>query len=198
MTVSQSDLLNALPFTLGEDASARPEKARDFLALWHAADSNTRLSQDDEGNSVLHFIALYGYDDLIQTVLNDEPELAEKKRTYTDEYPIHLAVSNAIFEEHGDSGLAVIKKLYACDPNTATHQNSDDQTALHYAVRYGSAKMVKYCCEHLGQANIDEKDTEGMTALAWAESKPAMKAYLIGQGAKEAEVDFRAQTQMRL
>ncbi|MDF1646013.1 MAG: ankyrin repeat domain-containing protein [Legionellaceae bacterium] len=195
----QPALFNALEIG---DAEERPAREAIFRALWAVTSPDIRASQDDDGSTALHLIASNGFSGLIRETLDSAPELSMKVMKYTGDYPVHMAILGAKMD--GEAAFAVLQKLFECDEGTSKHENAEEQTALHYAARYGSLEIIRLCCENQSVAgvvsNIDKKDEHGMTALAWVEAErenePAIKAYLISEGAQEDLVDLRSRTQV--
>ncbi len=188
---------NVLELSMAEGASARPPREIIFRELWQAMNAGARLCQDNIGRTVLHVMAMHGFDKLVAEVCADAPDLVEKRMATnqynTGECPIHTAVLNG--------NLPVVEALYAIDPFAATRTDLENQTPLHYAAREGSLDMVTACSLQHQRAglDIDVKDENGMTPLAWAEQAgngADVKAYLIEQGADEDKVDLRSQTQV--
>ena len=152
----------------------------------------TRLCRDNSGRTVLHVMAMHGFDELVAEVCAAAPRLLEKRMEANQynggECPIHTAILNG--------NLSVVKALYKADHLAATRTDLKKKTPLHYAARYGSVDMVETCLSH-HKGLIDIKDDEYMTPLAWAEqNNEAVKAYLIEKGADEAKIDLRFQTQV--
>ncbi len=139
-------------------------------------------AQNQEGQTLLHAMVVYGFENLILDILQDMPELALKHAKKNREYPIHTAVSN--------HQLDVVKLLLEVS-GVARLKNDMNQTALHYAARFGSQDMVQLCCKHRA-GNIDEKDRAGKTPLALAkeENTPDVEAILIARGADENLLGF--------
>ena len=188
-------LLNVLRLQDDEGAEEKAARAMAFKEAWDRTSPAMREGQNDEGDTVLQFMAVHGFDGLIQDVLQQAPHLAEKATKARGEYPIHTAILN----ERAGSGeaLAVVNKLFECDPKSWEYKTLNGRTALHYAARYGSRDMVE-CCYQKSQGGIDEEDRDGMTALAWAidAGNEAARTYLIEQGADENLVNLRSRTQV--
>jgi hypothetical protein len=187
-------LLNILRVQDDEGAEDKAARAVAFKAAWDKTSPAIREGQNDEGDTVLQFMAVHGFEGLIQDVLHDAPSLAGKATHARGEYPIHTAILNGF--SGSEEALAVVNKLFECDPQSGGYKTLQGRTALHYAARYGSLEMVKCCYENY-QGNIDEEDRDGMTALAWAvnEGQEAVQAYLIEQGADQDLVNLRSRTQ---
>ncbi len=187
----QAPIFNVLT-VFGEDGVAqRASRAVIFRQLWDVTNTDIRAGEDNDGYTVLQLMAIFGFDVLIQETLLREPSLAKKTMRHTLDYPIHTAILNAMVNQHGEHGLAVIKALFESDPDCATYRNAKGQTALHYAVCYGHLDMVEYCTQYYNN-RLDEIDHDGITALGMldssSESADEIRGYLIGQGAHEPVV----------
>jgi len=183
----QPPLFNALELSMAEGPDVIPKRTAIFKTLWEATSPEVRLIQAKEGITIVQLMAIHGFADLTREILKTDPQLAKLTMHHTAEYPIHTAILNG--------HLDVAEALFDLDPNTGTYKNTRQQSALHYAARYGSEAMVSVCCEHRA-GDIDEKDSQGKTPLTWAkeENNDNVQNYLIAQGANEDLVDSRATT----
>jgi uncharacterized protein len=173
--VTPLQLFQALELTLMDGPKEIVKKTADFKALWARATPEVRRAQNEAGQTVLHLMIIYGFDALIPDLLKEMPELALRHAKKDSEYPIHTAVANHQFE--------VVALLFEI-PGVARLKNKLNQTALHYAARFGSQDMMKLCCEKRA-GDINEKDRSGKTPLDLTkeENTPDVEAVLIAYGA---------------
>jgi uncharacterized protein len=183
----QPPLFNALECAISDTPEIKATRAEAFNLLWDNT-TEKRLSQDKQGNTVLHLMAVYGFEHLIRDYIEEVRQLADVPTYYNDRtYPIHKAILNRRFD--------AAKALFELDPKTPHYRDKNNQSPLHYAVRYGPKDMVELCCEHQ-KNNLDERDRNGKTALAWAieGGRTEVKEYLIQQGADEDAANSRTAT----
>lgn len=93
--------------------------------------------RDNAGNNLIHHMAQAGFDDLMSEVLQKKPHLAFTAN-HRGEYPIHTAILNK--QTKALSRLLQLKGASALE-------DARKRTALHYAACYGTALMVKLCCD---------------------------------------------------
>ena len=188
-TEGQPPLFNVLELSMADGPEVIPQRDVLFRTLWHATAPETRLTQDKEGNTVLQLMAVHGFDALTREILEQAPQLASRYMNTTREYPIHTAILNG--------QLKVMEALFDLDPETPTYKTFKNQSALHYAARYGSLQMITLCCTHRA-GDIDEKDNAGKTPLTWAkeENSDDVYDYLIEQGANSDLIDSRSTTRV--
>ncbi|MDF1677090.1 MAG: ankyrin repeat domain-containing protein [Legionellaceae bacterium] len=199
----QPPLFNVLELAMrerfGENAAAAKALRREiFWEIWEKTDPELRTGQDEDGQTILHLMAINGFDELIPEVLarlGDDKSLLTKQMqdnfVYHGEYPIHTAILNA--------QLDVVRVLYALDSDSATYTDADGKTPLHYAAQYGKEEMIRVCGEQ-HQGEVDVKDDKLRTPLMLTKEynrtpdKDAVLAYLTSMGANEANVDTRGTT----
>lgn len=168
-----------------------------FRILWEKTDENLRFCRDRFGNNVLHLIATFGFDELVEEVFHANPELAGQATAFNaHECPIHLAILN--------KKESIVQKLLTLDNKSLTYLNgSHHQSALHYAARYGSEELLRECCRHFKvlpqPKDIDKRDDKGMTALAYAKERGdrVIEQILVDYGADESNVSYLGRTQYR-
>ncbi len=201
----QPPLFNTLELAMrerfGENVTAAKAGRREiFWEIWEKTDPALRIGQDEDGGTILHLMAINGFDELISEVLarlGDDKSLFTKHMkdnfVYHGEYPIHTAVLNGQLE--------VVRVLYGLDPHAATYIDADGKTPLHYAAQYGQEEMVCLCGEqHTG--DIDVRDDRLRTPFMLAKEynstpdKAAVLAYLTSKGADEENIDTRVTTRM--
>ena len=185
----QPPLFNALECSMSEGAEVIPAKEKIFEALWQASTPDTRSIQDKAGHTVLHVMAHYGFDKLMQKVLHEQPSLASKFILSNRQYPIHTAILN--------NNIEAVRVLCELDPEAVARTTYKDESALHFAARYGSKAMMETCFEHY-DGNIDATDSAGKTPLAWAIKKEHTEIadYLRSQGADDSAVDDRSDSKL--
>ena len=94
------------------------------------------LQQTNEsGDTILHTMAVYGYQELMKEMLSDSKKLASVANNVMH-YPIHKAILNGQHE---------CAKILATIPGLKNLIDSKKQNALHYAAKYGDASMVRIC-----------------------------------------------------
>ncbi|MCH9756606.1 MAG: ankyrin repeat domain-containing protein [Gammaproteobacteria bacterium] len=181
-TVTPSQLFQALEMTVTDGPEALVKKTAEFKALWMRATPEVRSAQNGAGQTLLHVMVVYGFEDLIKDVLQEMPKLALRHAKEKGEYPIHTAILNHEIE---------VVQLLLEVPGVARLKNNIGQTALHYAARFGSQDMMALCCK-MRAGNINEKDRLGKTPLALAkeDNTPDVEAVLIARGADENVVGF--------
>ncbi|KTC82733.1 ankyrin repeat domain-containing protein [Legionella cincinnatiensis] len=165
----QSSLL--LPILHDEELPQLKEEI--FFELFPVT-TDALTKQDNAGNTLLHQLAAHGFLKIIKKLLNDNPQLAFIQNN-VGVFPIHTAILNQQPE--------VVEFLLSIK-GVSELSDSKNRNALHYAARYGSAKIVKMCCHMV--ANIDIRDSEGKTPLllaSLANNKEAV-AVLTEYGAK--------------
>jgi ankyrin repeat protein len=179
--VTSAQLFQVLELTLTDGPNEMKKKAAEFQALWARATPDIRAVKNAEGQTLLHVIVIYGFNQLIKEILQDMPALALQHAKKEGDYPIHTAVAHHQIE---------VTQLLLAVPSVARLKNNLGQTALHYAARFGSQDMMLLCCQKR-VGNIDEKDRFGKTPLALAklENTPDVEAVLIAQGADENLVE---------
>jgi ankyrin repeat protein len=173
--VTAQQLFQVLELTVSDGPKELKKRALEFKQLWDNASPEVRRAQNAAGQTILHLMVIYGFEMLIPDILKEIPALALRHAKNNNECPIHIAIAN--------HQIAVAKLLFEV-PGVANLRNSKNQTALHYAARFGSQEMVLLCCQKR-VGHIDEKDRLGNTALALAqaENTPDVEAVLIAQGA---------------
>lgn len=174
--VTSNELFQALELGMNDGPKEMKQKAAAFKLLWDEATPEVREKQDAAGNTLLHQMIIYGFNDLAKWAITEMPKLALKHNKQQGEYPIHLAISH--------QNLEVVDALFKVS-GVASQRNDRRQTIMHYAGRYGTQDMATLCCRHR-VLDINAKDSFGKTALAWAreENSPDVEAVLIAHGAR--------------
>ncbi len=188
-------LFCALNLPMSATRADIPEHEAVFKLLWEHTAPEIRTGQDELGSTVLHLMAIHGFDRLADDVLQQAPQLSCMARSYhTQDYPIHSAILN------DQCAVAVI--LLARDAQTWTYLNALGQTPLHVAAQSGSKALLMICCEH-HQGDIDQVDREGQTALALLRGRHDLTATqcsdfeqcLLAKGARAEHIQHLGITQ---
>lgn len=168
----QYPLFSALFLPILYEDELRKNKIKIFSLLKEKG--NQLLNQDKNGDTVLHQMALHGFDTLIKETLATHPELAFIKNKHTH-YPIHTAILN-------DQIKSVIPLLQV--NNGSTVKDSNGWMAIHYAARYADKEILEECCKF--STNKDTKDIIGKTPLMLATELGRLSAVrtLIEYGAQ--------------
>ena len=111
--------------------------------------------QDQNGNTILHQMAIHDFGDLMDVLLQRNPQLAQINNK-ASHYPIHTAILNDQIE----NARALLYVKFA--DNLA---DSHGRIALHYAARVGNVEMIKLCCmKNFTDVTDKEKKTPIMLA----------------------------------
>lgn len=170
---NQYPLFSALILPVLHDDQQRQNKIKIFKLLKDKG--NQPLNhRDDNGNTVLHQMALQGFDDLLKETLATNGDLAYIKNNHTH-YPIHTAILNNKIQ-------SAILLLRVKDGTTLTDSNG--WTPLHYAARFANKPLMEECCKF--STNKDPIDFLGRTPLMLAAELGRLSAVqtLIAHGAK--------------
>lgn len=152
---NQYPLFSALILPVLYDEQLRQNKIKIFKLL---KDKGNQLlnHRDDNGNTVLHQMALQGFDELLKETLATNGDLAYIKNNHTH-YPIHTAILNNKIQ-------SAILLLQVKDGTTLT--DSKGCSPLHYAARYANKPLMEECCKFI--TNTDPLDFLGRTPLMLA------------------------------
>ncbi|MDP3560072.1 MAG: ankyrin repeat domain-containing protein [Legionellaceae bacterium] len=140
------------------------KKEKIFLLLKNA---ESVMHPDASGDTVLHLMAMHGYEALSAEIVRDYPALVLECNHWRH-YPIHTAILNA--------QLPVARILLAL-PGVAEQADGHGRVPLHYAACYGSEEMVTLCCETAADRNIH--DSEGKTAKMLAHEQHNVEAIKV-------------------
>lgn len=137
--------------------------------------------QDDNGNTILHQMALHDFDTLIKETLTTNPELFYIHNN-NSHYPIHTAILN-------NSLLSVTHLLEVQEGSTLA--DSKGWVALHYAALYANEKIVEVCC--MFSKNKDPLDYLGRSPLMLAAEQGELSTmkYLVAHGANLELTDLQ-------
>lgn len=174
----QLPIFSALMLPIDGDEALKARKSRIFKYLKSKA-PETLEHQDNSGNTVLHLIATYGYESLIEEVLRSVPKLFRIQNNHS-RYPIHTAIL--------DNQIECVRAFLSV-PNIEQLTDSSGETALHYAAKYGSKEMIALCITAFKK--IDIPDDIGKTPLMAAAESGNVKAMeaLITAGADATLTD---------
>ena len=163
------------PFATGESPlmlaarGGRPEAVRVLLA--HGADVNTRDSQS--GQTALMWAAVRGSFDVVEMLLDAGADVHVKTPAVVRENPNDIPFGS---DQPPDKAMSNTGFLwYEPDPSAFS--------ALMFAVRSGNQHVLRTLLD--GGANVDDKLSNGMTALilAIANKHWELAAYLLDRGA---------------
>lgn len=151
----QYPIFNSLILPIRHNEQLRQSK----IAIFNLLNDNELqiLShQDESGNTVVHQMAVQGFDYLLTEILKTHSSLADIKNNHTH-YPIHTAILNDNFKcVHVLIGIK----------NADTLTDSNGWTPLHYAARYANTDILKECYQ--ASNNKNPRDLMGRTPLLLA------------------------------
>ncbi|KAK5644313.1 hypothetical protein RI129_005613 [Pyrocoelia pectoralis] len=156
------DLLNEL-ISKGADINKRTHAGGTPLSLhiqhWYTRRSTTKILLDkgadvsivdnQTGNSLLHFAAEKGNDDILEVLLSTSMDI--NSRNNEGDTPLHLSI------KRGYTSAAELILTKGADPNIADGRNN---TCLHSAVTGGAEDLVKSLLKHGANANAANNDNE--------------------------------------
>ncbi|MFJ1267107.1 ankyrin repeat domain-containing protein [Legionella lytica] len=134
--------------------------------------------QDSNGDTVLHRMALHGFNDLIDETLISNPRLASMKNNNT-QYPIHTAILNG--QEKAVSSLL--------NENSADLADSNGWKPLHFAARQTNNMILEECLRYPNHLNEPDIHRRTPVMLAAELGNIEAVATLISHGAKIDLVD---------
>lgn len=161
------------------DVQLVQRKERIFFSLLPLTPESLTM-QDKDGNTLLHLLTTQSFDNLIAQLIQNHSELAFIKN-HASLYPIHTAILN--------SQAKAVDLLLSIN-GVAELGDTQKCLALHYAARYGTAAMVRSCCDAAADSN--SRDALGRTPLLWAASAGNNEVFnaLIKNGADTSLVDY--------
>lgn len=184
---NETPLFSCLKCRISDTPEDKATRAQIFELLWDQTPEQL-MHQDREGYTVLQLMAVGNFANLIQTCLTAAPTLGHIPANFQNgTFPIHNAILNGAYD--------AAKALFETDSNTSSYVDDEDQTPLHYAVRYSNLDMVKLCCEHQ-KDNLNAQDREEKTALNWATDEDIIR-YLVDAGAEKNDEADRNSTVYR-
>lgn len=173
-----------VPILHDSDLIANKEKIFNELA---AQAPNSITHQDNGGDSLLHLMAIHGFDSLAKQSLEKNEQLAFCRNNFS-RYPIHTAILN--------HQIAIVRLLLEI-AKVNMLADSQGRKPLHYAAMYGQKEMVALCCEH---SDINMKDYANKTPLHLAIEANNIAAIpvLLAKGADVTLIDFENKTALSL
>lgn len=137
-------------------------------------------ARSQSGNTLLHFMAIYGYDLLIQKTIQENKKLALITNNL-GQCPIHSAILNGQHE--------AVKQLIAIE-GAENLTDARGRNALHYAAVHGDSEMMAICLD--SSLPIDALSIQHQTPLILATiaDKPAAVKALLDKGAAVNLEDF--------
>jgi uncharacterized protein len=183
---NQFPLYCALNLDTMDEGDEKERREAIFRLLW-GADPDTVLHVDEDGNTVLHQMARYGFDELARDVLTKHPNLALLPN-HQGECPIHRAVLS--------NRLDVVKALFHVE-GVSSLVDYKLSSALHLAARSGTLEMVTLCCKQSPEM-LNKKDRFNNTpyALAGRFNTPETQEYLQAQPGISTMIDTSAITKV--
>ena len=150
-----------------DHSQAMKENKQSIYLLLSGYLKNLVKERTQSGETVLHLMAVYGFHQLIKSVLKSENSLVFISN-HASHYPIHSAILNA---QHD-----AVKMLIAVD-GSETLCDIKGRNALHYAALYGDVDMMNICLHSaISKASVDKQQ---QTALMMACMAPNLDAAQI-------------------
>jgi ankyrin repeat protein len=164
-------LSTSLMLPINHDEKMIKNKQQIF-SLLSRLDRSLLLEKNESGDSILHTMAIYGYNELINEMLNHSAELASVSNN-SMRYPIHAAILNGQHE---------CTKILSTIPGVEKLIDSKGRNALHYAAKYGDASMVSICLKStISKNSVDSRQQTPLMLAAIAKNSSAVKE-LIDSG----------------
>ena len=154
-TNGDSCIFAALMLPIDHDQAMKESKQSIYLLLSGYL-KNVAQERNQSGETVLHLMAVYGFNQLIKNVLKNDNSLVFISNNISH-YPIHSAILNA---QHD-----AVKLLIAVEGSEALC-DVKGRNALHYAALYGDANMVNICLH--SAISKESVDKQQQTALMMA------------------------------
>lgn len=149
-----SILFDALMLPINSDEKMK-QKKQAIYSLLSQQDKTALQERNESGDSVLHLMSQFGYDELVKATLTQAKQLA-----YTSNNLSHFPIHSAIL-----SGQQECVKLLLAVEGVDELTDDEGRHALHYAAQYGDKDMVKRC---LNSKTLDSADRQGQTPLILA------------------------------
>lgn len=138
--------------------------------------------RNELGDTILHLMALYGYDKLIVQALKTDL----KKLAYTANNLIHYPIHSAILNDQ----THCVKHLIALD-GVEQLIDAHGRNALHYAAKYGNANMVKICLNSsISKESVNNQNQTPLILATIANNTQAVEellAFGVEINSKDAE-----------
>ncbi|MFA6302000.1 MAG: ankyrin repeat domain-containing protein [Legionella sp.] len=150
----QFPVYSALVMAISDTPELKKKKCEIFNLLIEKEDFLSAV--DLSGETIMHLMALNGFDNLIKEVLKHRSQLAFNCN-HRSRYPIHVAILN--------KQVNAVKELLQVEGmSEVTDENN--RNPLHYAAMYSGLPIIKECIA--ASKNIDARDTFARTALLLA------------------------------
>ncbi|XP_073248939.1 uncharacterized protein [Porites lutea] len=125
---------------------------------------------DNDAGTCLHLATKLGYADAVRALLaaGSDPTIVNNEGATSFDYCTDKAIIGVYNEEllqaSANSNVPRVRKLLKAGVNVnASDGATSDNKALHWAVSYGNADIVKLLCEHEAKVNVTNK--AGVTPL---------------------------------
>lgn len=182
----QFPVYSALVMAISDTPELKKKKCEIFHLL---VEKNDFLSAvDSSGETIMHLMALNGFDNLIKEVLRQRSKLAFDCNNFS-RYPIHIAILN--------KQAAAVKELLQVEGMSEV-ADENNRNPLHYAAMHSGGQILKECIA--ASKNIDALDTFLRTALLLAAESGNLTAVqeLIKNKARIDAVDCYGQNILHL
>ena len=146
----------ALPLPGLYDEALVRAKEDTFITLYDTAPETLSVPMED-GATVFHTMACYGYADLLSAFLSKSPSLALTANNF-GKLPIHTAILNGQLETTRVLlGAGKLKEMI----------DFEDRNPVHYAAAFSTPKMLALCLSAVDNP-LKTKDNSGKTPLMLA------------------------------
>lgn len=166
----QSPIYSAIILPALCSQAQKEQKTKIFNELF-AKDVTILSHQDTSGETILHYLARFGYEEVLQKIISSSLDLsAFFIHGKWGKYPIHDAILNgyeAIFKQL----LPLKSKINDTTLDMASIIDGNGQSLLHYVAQYGSAPLVAHYCDKISSTiddYINQEDVNGETPLSLA------------------------------
>ncbi|KTC83130.1 ankyrin repeat domain-containing protein [Legionella cincinnatiensis] len=152
-----------------------------IFTLLNRSSENILKERNQSNDTILHIMAIYGYDKLVEQVLT-QPQTKELAFVSNNlgHYPIHAAILNA---QHQCAKLL----LYIDGVEQLT--DAKGRNALHYAARYSDVDMMKICLRTCPKDSVDKHRQTPLILASIANNMNAVQE-LLHHGAEINKTDM--------
>jgi ankyrin repeat protein len=151
--------------------------------------SNDELKHRDiSGNTICHLMAVYGFSQLLEKLLQSHSKLALIHNNNAST-PLHAAILNQQSQ--------CVRVLLQVE-GASTGLDAKKRMAIHYAALYGNEQIIELCCAQCPDLNA--LDTDGKTPLILAieaKNTTAVKLLLL-HGADKSHLDTQGMSPLEL